>query len=469
MKLKEQKLADIHNQLASIVEHIEDHSVKGTPLHQVERHLFSSLIALGLQLLNYYIYLVAKIVQQQKVPLDSQGNKMHNKGIRIRSYFSVFGKLAIERPKYYSELKKTHYTLDSALGLPKGSYSYLLEDWLAFGAVETDFAQSVSYIERILGHQLHSMQSSRCTYHLSAQADPFYQGQDRAFEAESTHLSVGYDGKGIPIMRSETARTQENTAVRLGKGHKRDVKREATVSVSSCFRAQKRSADQIIASLFSKPADRPTHSKDTPQKKQTWHKQKHLRAFLSDKQKAIDYGINDLLKRDKTDSKPIIVLMDGDRALEKAVKKVVEEKKMTPRVDAYILDFIHLLEYVWKVANARWGEKHPRREEWVKQQAILLLNSQWKEALAQWQKLLDTQKLSSHQAYNVQRAITYASNRPHMLDYKTYLNKGYPITTGAIESACGHFVKSGRRAVEWKETRCIGASREHKKCLISEL
>ncbi len=38
-----------------------------------------------------------------------------------------------------------------------------------------------------------------------------------------------------------------------------------------------------------------------------------------------------------------------------------------------------------------------------------------------------------------------------MLDYKTYLDKGYPITTGAVESACGHFVKSRmeRNAMHW--------------------
>jgi tRNA pseudouridine-54 N-methylase len=300
------------------------------------------------------------------------------------------------------------------------------------------------------------MQSSRCTYHLSGEVESFYEQQDQCFDKKSTHLSVGYDGKGIPIRRAETERAQESVATRLSKGQKRDVKREATVSVSSCFTAQKRSVEQIIESLFFMAAEQSSPEKDIKQKKHCWHEQKHIRAFLSDKQKAIRYGIDDLLKRDKTASKPIIVLMDGDRALEKAVKKVVEEKKITHRVDAYILDFIHLLEYVWKVANARWGEKHPGREDWVKAQAILLLNSEWKEVLAQWQEILDTQKLSNHQVYNVQRAITYVSNRPHMLDYKSYLDKGYraanrPITTGAVESACGHFVKSRmeRNAMHW--------------------
>ena len=231
MELKEQKPLDIHNQLDSIVGQIEHHSAKGTPLHQVERHLFSSLIRLGLKLLGYYIYLVARVVQQQGVPLDNQGKKMHNKGTRTRSYFSVFGRLAIERPKYYSAYQKTHYVLDAALGLPKGSYSYLLEDWLVFGAVEIDYDQSVAHLEHILGHTLQGMQSSRCTYHLSSEVESFYEQQDQFFDKQSSHLSVGYDGKGVPIIRSETERAQESVATRLSKGQKRDVKREATVSV----------------------------------------------------------------------------------------------------------------------------------------------------------------------------------------------------------------------------------------------
>ena len=28
------------------------------------------------------------------------------------------------------------------------------------------------------------------------------------------------------------------------------------------------------------------------------------------------------------------------------------------------------------------------------------------------------------------------------MDYPTYLAEGYPIATGAVESACGHYVKS---------------------------
>lgn len=446
LTVKEEKITQIHNRLDMIVAELEESSVKGAKLHVVEGTLLRHLLALGLQLLGYYILLVGQLVAQKGTPVGQGGQKLQNKGQRARRYFSVFGRLSIERVKYYDPRQKTHYPVDEALGLPSGVYSYLLQDWMAFGAVETDFEQSVAYLEHMLGHQLHGMQSSRCTYHLSEQVAVFYDEQQASFDEQSTHLSVGYDGKGIPIMRSQTERAEQSTATRLGKGEKRDVKREATVSVSSCFQAQPREAEQIIESLFaSSTLPSETNSRHA------WHQDKHIRAFLSDKQKAISYGIEDVLKRDKSGHKPIIVLIDGDRALEKAVRQTVREKAITHRVEAYVLDFIHLLEYVWKVANAHLGEKHPGREDWLREQARLLLNSEWQAVLGQWQAIAHTQKLSTHQAYNLKRAITYLSNRPHMLDYKTYLHKGYPITTGAIESACGHFVKSRmeRNAIHW--------------------
>lgn len=455
MKIKEQKLSEIRNQLDTIIAGLEIQSEKGIKLHEVERHLFSSLLQLGLQLLGYYILLAQILIQQKGVPVDSKGKKMENKGKRVRPYLSIFGSLSIERSKYYSQQEKTYYRLDEFLGLPSCHYSYLLSEWISYGAVELDFNQSVAQLERILGHKLSAMQSSRCTYHLSEAVEGFYAQKQWQHQQEGTHLSIGYDGKGVPIIRSQTHRAKESVATRLSKGQNRDVKREATVSVSSSFTVRKRSVDEIIKSLFSTgvAATAPSKHKSKPVQrvKHKWHEHKHIRAFLSDKQQAIAYGIDNVLKRDSSGTKPIIVLIDGDRALENAVRKSVAEKGITQRVDAYILDFIHLLEYVWKVANAYWGEKHPAREAWVQQQARLLLQSEWRQVLDQWQHMLDTQQLTATQAYNIQRAITYVSNRPHMLDYKTYLDKGYPITTGAVESACGHFVKSRmeRNAMHW--------------------
>ncbi len=451
MELKEQKLNEIRNELEELLLSLDTKSSKGSKLHEVERHIFSQLLQLGMQILGYYILLVAQLVAASGTPTDSLGNKMRNTGKKKRSYFSLFGMLEINRFKYYSPVGRTHYELDQRLGLPVGRYSYVLSDWLAYGAVELDFAQSVNQLERILGHSLSGMQSSRQTYHLSEQVEAFYQQQDWQSTEDGSHLSIGYDGKGIPIIRSQTDRKQDSTAVRLAKGQKKGVRREATISVSSSFNPRVRDKEELLSNLFLTKDEGIPPEVDPGQVAHSWHDQKHIRAFLSDKTKAITYGIDNLLKRDQTGKKPIVVLIDGDRALENAVRQVCQEKQIEHRIDAYVLDFIHLLKYVWKVANAYLGENSEAREAWVYRQAGLFLESRHEAVLDEWKQIKDGHRLSKNGLYNLERAITYVSNRPHMLDYKTYLAKGYPITTGAVESACGHFIKSrmDRAAMHW--------------------
>jgi len=47
------------------------------------------------------------------------------------------------------------------------------------------------------------------------------------------------------------------------------------------------------------------------------------------------------------------------------------------------------------------------------------------------------------------------------MQYDTYLKEGYPITTGVIESACGHFVKSKMKSIAM---HCIGVKKGLKIC-----
>lgn len=446
MKLKEDKLTEIRNSLEALLTDLETASGKGTHLHEVEGSIFRHLLCMGFKLLEYYVLLASRLVLSSGCPIDSSGKKYKNTGNRVRAYMSIFGLMKISRPKYYSAIGKTYYALDAWLGLPEGRYSYILSDWLAYGSVEMDFAQSANQLERILGHQLTGMQASRQTYHREEHVDAFYGQQDWADLEDGSHLSVGYDGKGIPIMRSQTDRKGESASARLAKGKKKGVRREATISVSSSFTPKPRSKEDILSSLF---LAEKASAKATGQHQ--WHEQKHIRAFLSDKPRAIGYGLDNLLARDRTGQKPIIVLIDGDRALELAVRAACEKRQVAHRVDAYILDFIHLLGYVWQVANAYLGENSPDRDAWVCRQAELLLDSRHEEVLKGWMSIKETCQLSKNRLYNLERAIKYVSNRPHMIDYKAYLSKGYPITTGAVESACGHFIKSrmDRNAMHW--------------------
>ncbi|MBK8566032.1 MAG: HNH endonuclease [Saprospiraceae bacterium] len=120
-----------------------------------------------------------------------------------------------------------------------------------------------------------------------------------------------------------------------------------------------------------------------------------------------------------------------------------------------ILDIIHLLEYVWKVANAFWGEKHPGREKWVKEQLLLLLESRTEEVIAQWIDLWEANERTNAQKETIDKALTYLNNHREMVDYKSYLAQGLPISTGIVESACGHLVKTRmeKNGMRWSYKR----------------
>ena len=131
MKLKEDKLTEIRNNLEELLNDLEAASIKGTKMHKVEGNIFRHLLKMGLKLLEYYVMLASQVVSELGHPKDDVGRNYQNKGQKKRSYMSIFGLLTLDRPKYYSPISKTHYVLDSWLGLPEGRYSYVLSD-LAF-------------------------------------------------------------------------------------------------------------------------------------------------------------------------------------------------------------------------------------------------------------------------------------------------------------------------------------------------
>lgn len=448
MEIKEQKEKDLHKDLEKIIENLREVSKTEVRLDKVELQIFHNLVNLGLSLLKYYIYLMSqKLELCSRVPKDSQGKKMKNIGKTTRVYRSVFGKLEIQRYKYYSKTDKVYYRLDKSLCLPTTSYSYLLQDWLAYGATQMSFEESVSLLERVLNQNLESTQSSRCTYELSKEVENYYDQKDWSDQQEGTHLCIGADGKGVPIVNIDRGeKTKNTTASRLGKGKRGGIKKEATVTVSSSFTPRSRNADQIIDRLFKKQNEQ--HPSSTDNK---LHHNKHLRAFVANKTKALEYGIQNLLDRAPQANKPIIALMDGEPVLRKQIRAIIQKKGMEHRLECCILDFIHVLEKVWQVANAYKGEKAPDRQDWVEQQARLLLNSQTQQVIDQWKKLQHNTKYSKTQAKHIEDGIRYFEKRLDMMDYKTFLAKGYPITTGVIESACGHFVKNRmeRNGMRW--------------------
>ena len=101
--------------------------------------------------------------------------------------------------------------------------------------------------------------------------------------------------------------------------------------------------------------------------------------------------------------------------------------------DAYpeaisILDFWHVLEYLYKFVNSFFTDK-TKANKWVEIQKKLLLNSNVKQVIK------NIKKLASHQQ-EAKNAINYYETNIKRMDYKYYKTIGVGIIgSGAIESA----------------------------------
>ena len=105
-----------------------------------------------------------------------------------------------------------------------------------------------------------------------------------------------------------------------------------------------------------------------------------------------------------------------------------------------VLDIIHVPEYGWHAANARWGETSPDRPPWVKQALTWLLTGQLDVLLHDWETPRPHWP-ASRQDVLAHVGADFRRNRPFMA-YQRYLAPGWPIGTGVVDGACAHLVKA---------------------------
>ena len=70
-----------------------------------------------------------------------------------------------------------------------------------------------------------------------------------------------------------------------------------------------------------------------------------------------------------------------------------------------------------------------------------LLNSKTQKVIDDLAAIRDKTKLSKSKKKQINKAITYFTNHQHKMDYLTFIDKGYPISSAMAESTCGHLVK----------------------------
>ena len=113
-----------------------------------------------------------------------------------------------------------------------------------------------------------------------------------------------------------------------------------------------------------------------------------------------------------------------------------------------ILDWYHAIENLYKCANQLFKEGSKELHEWVNFYKSLLWEGKINIVL---NKLLKDARIYNNQT-PLLNLYHYYNSRKYRMNYKEYRNKGYPIGSGAVESANKYSIQQRlkRSSMKWK-------------------
>jgi hypothetical protein len=157
---------------------------------------------------------------------------------------------------------------------------------------------------------------------------------------------------------------------------------------------------------------------------------------------------DEVMRRNPTQTKPLIFLSDGERALHDRQGEYLPEDAIC------ILDLFHVLERLWKAAWCFFDESTQKQEaqEWVEKELRMLLGGKVGYVVGGLRQMMTKRGLKGTRRKTVREVTGYFERNRARMKYDEYLAAGYPIGSGVVEGACRHLVKDRleRTGMRWQ-------------------
>jgi hypothetical protein len=430
----EQALLKSQTDLQDLITFARQAATDGLRIDRVERELMRRLLALGLNLLQLFIAEQGDGDLGEEVPAEDGHVLRRLPQPHDCRYVSIFGELDITRAVYGSREGQqiARVPLDERLGLPAGDFSYVLEDWVQRFCLKGSFAEAAESLETLLGLRLGSRTLEHMNQDLAGFVVPFRDavGPPPAAE-EGPILVVTADGKGVPMRRPAPEGPRRHH--RRTKGEKANKKQMACVGAVYSIEPFVRTADDILDEVL---RDRRGDDRPEPVHKHVWAEMsRDLDGEpLSAKDAVFGALFDDLNLRDAGGGRPVVCLMDGERALWEAQRVYFPEA-------IGILDLYHVLERLWTAAHCFHREGSDEAEQFVEDRLRGLLEGRVGYVIGGLRQRLTKHGLTGARRKTLESVITYLENNRDQMRYDKYIASGYPIGSGVAEGACRHLVK----------------------------
>jgi hypothetical protein len=368
---------------------------------------------------------------------------------RTRPLMTKFGLVTVSRIAYRSPGRGNVCPLDAALNLPEEKHSHGLRKLAAVESARGSAEGARAAVIRATGVSIGKRQLEAMARRAAAHVEEFYAWRQVSGVPDGWPLILTFDGKGIVMLpgalRPATAKAAESAesklATRLSPGEKYGRKRMCEVAGVYDAVPAPRAPEEVIATPARKrkkkaqaAAGKKRGKPREPQARNKW-----LTASVTDDIPAvIAAAFDEAERRDPGHQREWAVLIDGNNAQIEAVTAEAAKRGITFTI---VIDFIHVLEYLWKAAWSFFDKGEPAAEEWVADQARKILHGKSAQAAAGIRRRATTYGYSGPERAGADECARYLDNKKDYLGYAAALAKGWPIATGIIEGACRHIVK----------------------------
>jgi len=438
-------IAQVHAEVAELLGIVTGPASQRQSAAEVELAIFRRLLRLGATLLG--MFFESRGAERPAAPVvGADGTELRYHDRRSIGYLSIFGKLRVWRHAFTAPGQPVVCPLDAELSLPERCYSDVLREWATYGATDGAYRASQTMLERVLELPL-SVQAIETAVAEDAEDVAAFLTESVVSSSEEPLgrlLVVQADGKGVPMVPSETGVPTGKREIRRKRGQPPGIKKEAIVTAVYTLDPTPRRPGDVLATLL--PLDGETASPAADRADRSRPVGKELRATLDGKAAAVTRLAARAAQYDGPHIQQRLALTEGDDALQRALRDALPDSPL-------VLDIIHALEHLWEAANGLLGERHPERTAWVRTRLDQILHGQALAVAADLRALAAAPASRAAASALLIRTAGYYERNAAYMRYDAYRADGWPIGTGVVEGACRHLVKDRLEQAGMRWTR----------------
>ena len=422
--IKSQKLFE------SLQMYVEMMADQKSEAHTVEQGIWDGLLKLGNALLREFF---AHHGDGDIGPLLelTDGQQIPKRRLISRQYLSIFGTLHVKRMCYgRNEIEAV--PLDAKLNLPKRKHSYLLQKWSLSFAIQDSYKETVDKIARFLHIKLSNRTLENMTRWVAQSVEGFQKHHPPPHpDTEGPLIVAAADGTRVPICqyesKSEIASHKDGSTI----GKQKVACVGAVYTIEFFYRNVEDVIDEIMREQVQSRRPKPKHKRV----------QAHL---IKGKEGTFSWMAKEVASRNPVGKKPVICLCDGEKALWQTKRRYLKNT-------IEIADIFHALEKIWLAAHCFHDRGTTKAAMFVEKRLRMLLEGKVSYVVSGLRQMATKRKLKGKQKKTIKLVTGYLYYNRTRMRYNEYLEKGYPIGSGAVEGSGRHLVKDRlcRTGMSW--------------------